>query len=195
MINFISISLSKFLYHENIIPEEMIDEYDFGFQITLANIVNFIMVFVIGIVKNAMLEAAIYYLIFVTLRRYCGGYHSRSRIRCFLLFALTSYLCLFCSQQEILLNLSGILLLLSTLLLATCICLFAPIENKNKYLEDDKKVQYKRYSQYTLIIWAVGAVLFYVFKQYYLVSVCSITFVSVSILMLIGRKSLKQKHF
>lgn len=68
----------KILLHEKIITQEDVEVYEYGCQITLANIINFIIVLVIGLIFKSVIQAGIFYLSFISLRIFCGGYHANS---------------------------------------------------------------------------------------------------------------------
>ena len=58
---------------EKIITQEDVEVYEYGCQITLANIINFIIVLTIGIIFKSVIQSAIFYLSFISLRIFCGG--------------------------------------------------------------------------------------------------------------------------
>ena len=52
----------RVLLHEKIITQEDVEVYEYGCQITLANIINFIIVLTIGIIFKSVIQSAIFYL-------------------------------------------------------------------------------------------------------------------------------------
>lgn len=66
------------LCRENIITDNDVEMYEYGFQITMANIINFVVVLLIGILSKSLLYSLMFYFVFVSMRIYCGGYHAKS---------------------------------------------------------------------------------------------------------------------
>ena len=82
----ISAYLSTLLLQEKIITADEKDTYKYGFEITIANMINGLIVLSVGLGLNMLAEAILFYLVFVSLRFFCGGYHADSYIKCFLAF-------------------------------------------------------------------------------------------------------------
>lgn len=80
----ISAYLSTLLLQEKIITADEKDTYKYGFEITIANMINGLIVLSVGLGLNMLAEAILFYLVFVSLRFFCGGYHADSYIKCFL---------------------------------------------------------------------------------------------------------------
>lgn len=157
----ISSFLSELMYREKVTEEDKIESCVYGIQITIANIINFAIAFSIGFFAKSLVEIALFYSIFVSLRFFCGGYHAKSYGRCFSLFALT---CL-----AFLLMLNGILRYVGCLFwvlgaaiifLGICIWAKAPIEHTNRpFTSEERKLFRKRSIQLFLIWSAVGIIL------------------------------------
>lgn len=86
----ISAYLSTLLLQEKIITADEKDTYKYGFEITIANMINGLIVLSVGLGLNMLAEAILFYLVFVSLRFFCGGYHADSYIKCFFSFWLTT---------------------------------------------------------------------------------------------------------
>lgn len=89
-IHIISAYLTKILESEKLIREDERELYIYGFEITCANLVNFVIAFGIGIATHSVIEISAFYLVFVSSRRFTGGYHADSYRKCFSLFALSN---------------------------------------------------------------------------------------------------------
>lgn len=85
MISMISAYLVSMLLQERLITPDDREIYEYGLEITIANMVNGIIVFLIGVGFQKVPETIIFYLAFVSLRFFCGGYHADSYSRCFFL--------------------------------------------------------------------------------------------------------------
>lgn len=92
MICTISAYLTALLIKEQIITRTEKEIYEYGFEITIANLINGLIILCVGSGLHLFIEAILFYLVFVSLRFFSGGYHANSYIRCFLSFSLTSVL-------------------------------------------------------------------------------------------------------
>lgn len=86
----LSLLLANKLCAEQIIDPEEKDLYIYGFEITMANMINFFIMLTIGVLGKALVEIGCFYVVFITTRRITGGYHADSYGKCFTLFALTN---------------------------------------------------------------------------------------------------------
>jgi len=69
----ISAYLSTLLLQEKIITADEKDTYKYGFEITIANMINGLIVLSVGLGLNMLAEAILFYLVFVSLRFFFGG--------------------------------------------------------------------------------------------------------------------------
>lgn len=81
----ISAYLSTLLLQEKIITADEKDTYKYGFEITIANMINGLIVLSVGLGLNMLAEAILFYLVFVSLRFFCGG-SCRQLYKMFLFF-------------------------------------------------------------------------------------------------------------
>ena len=156
MISMISTYLASILLRERMIAPDDRETYEYGFEITIANMVNGIIVFLIGAGFQKIPETIIFYLAFVSLRFFCGGYHADSYSRCFLAFALTSALCLGASgwiaRYE---SITFGLFFLAAVLLWLCIFKMAPLEHENRPFTYEEKLRFRKRSMQIYSFWTV----------------------------------------
>ena len=93
MICKLSIILTDMLEHEHIIQMDDRAVYEYGFQITIANITNALIVLLIGILMHSVIRVLLFYAVFISMRIFCGGFHAQTYTRCFCLFGMTCLLC------------------------------------------------------------------------------------------------------
>lgn len=188
MIGRLSAILTDILESENIIDAGEREVYEYGFQITMANITNALIVLLIGILTRSVLRVLLFYLVFISMRIFCGGFHAKTYTRCFCLFGTTCLLCTIISYG--IMNFGDInsVIVIAGILQGLCLYQMAPIENENHPLSPEEKKKFRFYSMIVFCFWllvlAVSSV-----KEYYMVSaVVSVTLISVSILMLKAKK-------
>ncbi len=147
MLERISAYLSTLLLQEKIITADEKDTYKYGFEITIANMINGLIVLSVGLGLNMLAEAILFYLVFVSLRFFCGGYHADSYIKCFFSFGLTTIVCLSFSVR--LAQYEELILIpfwITAVILGWHIIKMAPIEHKNRILIEDERRIFRRRS-------------------------------------------------
>lgn len=185
----ISLLITELLYRDKIIEEDEIESCTYGLQITMANLVNFTIALSVGVLTKSLVEIALFYGIFVSLRFFCGGYHAKSYGRCFCLFAIT------CLAYPIMLN--GILtyvgntfllLIVAIFFLGICIWVMAPIEHTNRPFTTEERKLFRKRSIQLFLIWSIVGIILWI-EQLERLSVGFIcVFWIVSIYMLVGRR-------
>lgn len=77
MICKLSAMLAGMLEREKIIRAEDRAVYEYGFQITIANITNALIVLLIGLITHSIVRVLIFYTVFLSMRMFCGGFHAK----------------------------------------------------------------------------------------------------------------------
>lgn len=85
-----SIKLSYFLA-DFFVSRGWIDEdgkiaYVVGVDVIISSLAQILLILMLGIIRGRLSEAIVYLAFFLTIRRYCGGYHASTRIGCFVIF-------------------------------------------------------------------------------------------------------------
>jgi len=127
-----------------LISMEATEEYVYGLELTISAIISYVTVIAIGFMMHMPLEAAMFLIIYTTLRRYVGGFHFNSQLVCYLsnyficpaVLLAVKYLGFNAVFYSIIISLSSLLLWLS-----------APIPSANKPLDDKEKKIYRLVSR------------------------------------------------
>ena len=82
MINKISTLISNQFIKHKIISEDTKDIYKYGMEITISSLIGLIIVALVGIIFKALLQAMIFYVIFIVLRSTTGGFHATTYLKC-----------------------------------------------------------------------------------------------------------------
>lgn len=82
MISFLSHRIAHLLYQEKIIESEMISVCQYGFEIAISTCIGFFLVLMTGLVLGFFKEAILFYVLFIVIRFYTGGYHAETHFRC-----------------------------------------------------------------------------------------------------------------
>lgn len=191
----ISAYLSTLLLQEKIITADEKDTYKYGFEITIANMINGLIVLSVGLGLNMLAEAILFYLVFVSLRFFCGGYHADSYIKCFFFFGLTIIVCLSFSVR--LAQYEELILIpfwITAVILGWHIIKMAPIEHKNRILIEDERRIFRRRSIQIYIFWLVVGIILWMVRLVQMETSLISAFIAITILMRIGGISNYEKR-
>lgn len=179
--------LCEWMCREQIINEDEMELSEYGLQITMANIINFMLMFAIGFLFHSICEMLLFYVVFVSLRFFCGGYHADSYGKCFCMFALTCIVVMLGIEiTEIQGRLQMIVLGVVTFVHFVCIYKWAPVEHVNRPATTEEKRNFRKKSFWISAAWAmIGMGLLYQ-QLYRFVTAIIYGFLLISLFMLIG---------
>ncbi len=129
----ISTRITVFLMGQGIISAEDKEIYEYGFDLLIADFINFSCMLMIGGGTNRFWQTITYIILFVGLRSVCGGYHAKTHLRCHIctIGAFLSFLLLL--NVDILEN-NELLVPVGNFLAVILVILFAPIPHADKPL-------------------------------------------------------------
>nr|WP_318686391.1 accessory gene regulator B family protein [uncultured Acetatifactor sp.] len=183
------------LYQKSIIDKDSMELCAYGIQITMANLFNFMIAFGIGLVTDSLMEIALFYTVFISLRFFCGGYHAKSYRGCFSLFAGTCLLYLI--MQKTILEYGkhdALLLAGASIFLGVCIFVMAPIENENRPFAEEERSRFRIRSIWLYLIWVAVGTILHANQAIHLSAGFTCVFVIISIYMLMeGRGKIEEK--
>lgn len=82
MIHRISQKITDFLIFRGIVEKTDADIYIYGYETLISGIIDFILTMAIGFLLKCPLNAFIFFVMFVSVRMYTGGYHAATYVRC-----------------------------------------------------------------------------------------------------------------
>jgi len=182
----------EFMLENKIIPEQDKEIYRFGFVLMLRIILNVLTLLFIGTCFNMIVESITFLICSLMLRSYSGGFHSDNPVICFLISVLATISMLFVIKSGMWsVQFSCALIVLSI----GVILRYAPVEHKNKPLEEiERKIYRKR-------LWGIVCVLIFVMFMFifmnklFLLYSGSISFGMTAIMILVARGELFNKSF
>lgn len=131
--------LSHRLVERGIIKEEEQEIYEFGIRNGMILLLNIVTAFLIGLVTEKLVVVAVFTASFMVLRSYTGGYHSDSRVFCYIGSNLVLFIPVY--TEKLFLK-APFMILLVFLILATGIIFgLSPMHSKNRKL-DDKELKH-----------------------------------------------------
>jgi Membrane protein putatively involved in post-translational modification of the autoinducing quorum-sensing peptide len=173
------------MYESGLITQDDIEIYRFGIETALFKLIHYITLLLVGLFFGMVLQAIIFTLSFSIIREYAGGYHAKSRFRCYSIsvFMITSVLLIskLCPTQ-----------IMFWISISTCIPSFmtifflAPVENINKPLDNLEIEHYKKLTRIILLVEEMIALAF-LFVNIQIFTIVNISLIYVSILLLFGK--------
>lgn len=184
MITSLANVIADFFVNNNAIGSKEREIYVYGSEAIFSALVNMIIVILSGLIMHEIRNALIFYAVFLVMRKYCGGYHAKTHLRCNLIFILNILVVLLLIKNASIISVSFYV----TAIIISNILIFwlAPIANENKPLENSEIEKYRKISKIFCSIFTVITVLLMSF--YKTVSIIiTLALLSVSLAMLITR--------
>lgn len=185
MISEMSCKVADFFVRKKVVSEQEKDIYVYGCEAIFSGLVNSLIVFFTGIFFKDFLCVFTFYIVFLMLRKYCGGYHAKTHFRCHFVFLVNLLLIMLMIKKLPLLNISYSIpvIILSDVL----IVLLAPVQNENKPIESRKARQFKAIAViFSLVFSILSVILYFVRKD--ISEVIILSMLSVSLAMVVTKK-------
>lgn len=142
--NYLVNKILKFITEQNVIDDDIDVQnfYRYGIEISISSMLNIILVLALGILIHHFLESVVFLTLFIIIRSFTGGYHADTYFRCNLLMCVTFLLTVLANVVVSGKLIQPIAILLIAFTEITVMTL-GPIENKNKPINDFKKIKLK----------------------------------------------------
>lgn len=187
MIRNLSGMIVRYLYSRGALEKSMIEVCRYGYEVLLFNLMNALIILILGIILHRLLYSAVFFFIFAVVRQYCGGYHSRSTVICTAVYISIYLLIMLIASTELSDNLFTL-----SINLILCMCFvsssaaFAPIENPDKPIDVSDAVKFRKIS--VILGLALTAICLGVYAVDSNISaVISSTLLVINLLMLAGK--------
>lgn len=189
---------SKFinrLINNNIIKKEEAEIYSYGFKEMIFIILNLITTLFIGVLFNKVFEIILFMIMYIAIRVYAGGYHARTKLKCYMfsILMLTSV----CYILKINLLQSKFLVLILSIASSFLILFLAPVEDENKPLDKiEIKIYTKRTIRNLIIVFGILIIALIFNKISFSACIC-ISLLCNGLVLLIGKinNSIRHKYF
>lgn len=154
----VSEMLVKKMTDRGVIVPEKREVYKTGIMLLLADMINFALVLLIGILCGALYESALYLLMMWTVRRFSGGYHAKTYGRCRAV-TVGTYILVLISENLISDNFAVIALVCNAFAIVT-VFVFSPVRHPNRELTEKERKANRLFAVLaTLFFAAVSTVL------------------------------------
>ena len=186
MINELSNTITLRLQKVGVIQDKF-EIYKYGFELLISSLIGISLILIIGFLSNTFSDSLVFLVCFILLRQCTGGYHSRTYLSCNLSF-ITVYLILIYYRNYIAFSYEELFIIVITSIVI--IFILAPMEHKNKKMNIEQKSFHKFTSRIiSFVLMLLTLVLYFLKNPIYLV--LSYVLISTSVLLLMGRKEVK----
>lgn len=151
MINTLAVKIADFLLCQKSISADEEEVYVYGIKLIISDGINLLLCVIISLIMGELLNGLIYYLAFASLRRFTGGFHCQTFLRCNTVFSFIIFLGLLTDKLFVNRELYVVLcfmILFSLVIIAK----YAPIENINKRILPSDSIKFKALSLLVFMI-------------------------------------------
>lgn len=178
-------AITDYYIRKNIIDAAKRNIYIYGFKLIISDIVNFIVIILLGLLVNCELESVVFLITLCGLRVFTGGFHAKTFFVCRLSMMITFILVMATSNLLIESGVNYIYIGLLNIISTIIVALLAPVQNPNKKLEvRQMKTNHKRSVIASLFLSVLSVML--VYCKINIGVIISITTAAVAILMVVG---------
>lgn len=149
---YITVSITQKLLALNLITNSQLAVYNYGIEVLISSIINIFTILLCSLFFNTVWHGIIFLIVFVPLRTTLGGYHAKTRTKCFFISVLL-YGAI--SSLQLVLNHflhSFAIWLLLLLMTTTYILLCKPIDNIHHPIKQSIKSKNKTRSIFLMTI-------------------------------------------
>lgn len=162
--------------------------YEYAVYIILSSAFHVITVITLGLCFNLLVESLVFYFSFIAIRKFAGGYHAKTPVRCYL-FSFASNIIILCLVKWLssINTLFIFIFIIFELLCVVLILLISPLDTENNPLTGQEKKMYRMLTSIiTILIFIISSLCF--FKGYRNIGSSMICGVVMSALVLLMRK-------
>lgn len=194
MISKLSEKITNTLVVKNTISEDDRELYEYGFFMLFSNLYFIVITCIFGLIFGVFFESLIFFISFMLIRKYAGGYHAKTETRCQIVSTLSILISILVIRFV---NFDGIsvILLAITAISSILIFAFAPLDTPEKPLSKKEKNYFRKISYIILVILDVLFIVAYNFSWNVVFVPISVAILFESILISFGKiSSLKRKN-
>ncbi len=187
MFSVLSNKISDTFVNNNKITDDKKEIFAYGINRILCNFTMLTACIIIGILSGNLINVVLFLLLFIPIRKYCGGFHLESPLNCFIASIFTVIIAVLSSViicgSEIKTEISIILSVLSIII----IFFLAPVESMNKQLTSNEKKVYKSKAIKILLLYYFIFSIAVIFKLEQIYSIITATILIEVLLLLLGK--------
>ena len=167
MLNSISERMSRYLVRINVVNEENVEVYTYGFMLIFSTAFSVLTVLIIAALFGNLFFGILFLAVMMFLRFFCGGYHCSTYFNCWLCTNSIAACVFFSIKLLPLKNLTvNLFVLCFGVAAAIYIYINSPIENLNNPLNDRKRLKNRRISRVLTVIFVSVLFVGFIFFRY-----------------------------
>lgn len=186
MISKLALKVVKRLVYRSVITDTEQELYVYGFFILISQILYFTLTIMFGILLDIVLESVIFYVAFQFIRRYAGGIHASSELKCEIATTTSIFLCLLCTKLCETNNIQMPILVLTSIT-AISIFVLCPLDTPEKPLTKEEYKYFRKISWVILLLIMLEICIGLYFKLDFLIYPCCMSLILESILLVSGK--------
>lgn len=186
MINSFSEIITDKLITQKYIDAEDKELYVYGFFMCITHLMYLLFVLILGTAFGCIFESLVFYISFQFIRRYAGGYHASTELRCNIMSTLSIAGCIAFIEVADRLDVQFVVLGLAVLS-AMCIALLGPLDTDEKTLTESEHRTFRKISLIILSIIFTLSIITFAAKQTVLFTAFSMSLILESFLLALGK--------
>lgn len=186
MISKLSRLLTERMLSSGTICEADKELYVYGLFMLLSQIMFFIITCTFGFMLSSPLESIVFYIAFMLIRQYAGGYHASTEAKCDIMSASSILACIVVIKLSKLYDFEIALLIIGAVS-AVCIAVLCPLDTPEKPLSGKEFKYFRRQS--LIILFVITAIIgvSYFFELKLLAVPCLLSLILENILLIAGK--------
>ena len=173
------------LISSSIIKKEDAEIYIYGFKEIVFVALNLITTIFIGLIFNKIFEVILFMITYIPIRVYAGGYHARTKLRCYIFSVLM--LISVCYILKLYLLKSYLLIVTLAIISSSIILYLAPVEDKNKPLDEIEIEVYTKRTIRNLIVVLIVLCITLIFNKINLSACICISLLCNGVILILGK--------
>lgn len=157
--------IAQTLKENQIIKEEDIEIYEYGLRTLKLKFISYLFAMIIAVLFGRLLAFAVILLCFMSIRRYAGGFHEDTAIKCFVVSQIMFVVIELGSKYLVLQNWGIWFCVVMEILGIAFIMKNAPVESAHHRLTNEQKGKYRRIALASCSIWCLLEIILYILNQ------------------------------
>lgn len=187
MINKITSAIVETQIKAGFLQDEDRGIYQYGYTLVLETLLNILVGIVIGLVFKAIDTIMIFWLLYIPLRIFCGGWHAEKSWQC-LIASNTILVFVIKAETMMIPEINPWFVVLLEILLALVLMILAPVPTKQKPIAAKEKSRFKRNCIVILVIELSVSLFVYRVRNIIMIAY-SVLLISLIMQMIINRKT------
>lgn len=184
MFHKISEQIIAYAIRNNALDENMAEEYIYGLEISISVLASYVSVLIIGLLMGMLWQSAVFLALYVSVRRFAGGFHFKSQIVCYISMCVMSpIVLLIIKYTENNTVLYSVIMAISALVLL----ILSPVPAIEKPLDTKEKTVYGIAARAIIFIIAFIYAALCFFDRMYAAKIMAVTLSAAAIFAILGK--------